>query len=67
MASVMPVTYFISPQVEVKYTEPPFNVIVMTLRMFAVNFIKQLYVFIIPLFGIIFNPYRTNVENRVSS
>jgi len=29
----------------------------MTLQMFVVNFIKQLYVFIIPLFGIIFNVF----------
>ena len=57
MAPIMPVMCFISPQMVVTYTETSFNVIIMTLRMFVVNFIEQLYVFIIPLFGVIFKAF----------
>jgi hypothetical protein len=41
----------------VKYTETSFNVFIMTLRMFVVNFIKQLYIFIISLFGVKINAF----------
>jgi hypothetical protein len=57
MASTMPVTCFISAQVKVKYTEPSYNVIIMTLRMFVVNFIEQFCIVVIPLFGVIFNEF----------
>ena len=64
----MPVTCFISAQVEVKYTEPSYNVIVMTLRMFVVNFVEQLYIVVIPLVGVIFDAfYQVDLRWGVSS